>query len=285
MKYDLIVVGGGAAGFFCAIRSAELNAGLKILILEKSSEVLSKVRISGGGRCNVTHACFDPTEMVQHYPRGHKELLGPFNKFLCGDMMAWLSDHGVETKIEDDGRVFPFSNTSQTIINCFLDLCARHDINIITKSGVEKIEHFSNHWSVTTNRENFKTSHLLIASGSSPATWKLLSSLGHRIIAPVPSLFTFTIKNQLLEGLAGISVPMVEVTIKEQKISQSGPLLITHWGLSGPAILKLSAWAARELFYKKYRFEIEINWIGIENDVVLEILNTYPKRQWEKETF
>lgn len=282
MKYDLIVVGGGAAGFFCAIQSAEQNPNLKILILEKSKEVLSKVRVSGGGRCNVTHACFDPVEMAGYYPRGNKELLGPFHTFLCGDMMGWLSDHGVDTKIEDDGRVFPLSNSSETIIHCFLDLCQKYHINITTQTGVENVKRNADYWVIKTTKGEFQSSNLMIASGSSPSAWKMIKQLGHLIVEPVPSLFTFNIKNQLLEGLAGISLPNAEVTIKDSKLNQSGPLLITHWGLSGPAILKLSAWAARELFDQKYQFEILVNWIGLEEDVVLDALQSCKKNHGKK---
>ena len=299
MKFDLIVIGGGAAGFFCAIQSAERNPNLSILILEKSKELLSKVRISGGGRCNVTHACFDPSEMVNYYPRGHKELLGPFHSFLCGDMMAWLSDHGVETKIEDDGRVFPNSNTSTSIIDCFLNLCKKYKIEIITRSGVEKIESISNKWSIETSSASYTCNQILVATGSSPATWKILKQLGHHIIDPVPSLFTFNIKHPLIDGLAGISVPTAEIVIKGEKIQETGALLITHWGLSGPAILKLSAWGARPLFDKKYQFEIEVNWVGMDvedvsgkliklrkNSGKRKVLNTplfgLPKRLWQR---
>ncbi len=273
MIYDVIIVGGGAAGFFCAIQCAERNPNLKILILEKSNKLLSKVKISGGGRCNVTHACFDPREMVNHYPRGNKELLGPFHQFLCGDMMGWLDDNGVATKIEADGRVFPESNQSQTIIDCFMDLCTQRMIKIYTSCSVQKLELLaaseeeqkevvSGVWQVHTKNQMFKTKAVLMAAGSSNAVWKMMAKLGHQIIAPVPSLFTFNIKHPLLKDLQGLSMPNAEVRILTTKFKDSGPLLITHWGLSGPAILKLSAWAARTLHDKKYQFKIAINWLG-----------------------
>lgn len=302
MTYDLIIVGGGAAGFFCALQSAEKNPNLNILILEKSKELLSKVRISGGGRCNVTHACFDPSEMISYYPRGNKELLGPFHRFLCGDMMAWLSDHGVETKIEEDGRVFPASNKSESIINCFNDLCREYKIKILTRCGVSTIATKNEHWHITANSETYTSRKVLIASGSSPATWKTVKSLGHKIITPVPSLFTFNIKHPIIEGLAGISVPNAEVMVSGQKLSEYGPLLITHWGLSGPAILKLSAWGARAFHELNYQFDIKVNWIGKDREIVLHeiqllrqthgrkpILNQklfeIPKRLWHKMIF
>jgi predicted Rossmann fold flavoprotein len=272
MIYDLIIVGGGAAGFFCAVQSAERNPGIKILILEKSKEVLSKVRISGGGRCNVTHACFDPSELVNFYPRGKKELLGPFHKFLCGDMMGWLADHGVETKIEDDGRVFPASNQSQTIIDCFMNLCEKYHVEINTSTGVEKVYHQSSQWQITSKDNVFISNKLLIATGSSPATWKILDKLGHSIIKPVPSLFTFNIKNELIIGLAGISTTNAEISIKDQKLREAGPLLITHWGLSGPAILKLSAWGARIFHDMNYHFTIYVNWLSDEEDTIMKEL-------------
>jgi predicted Rossmann fold flavoprotein len=302
MTYDLIIVGGGAAGFFCAIQSAERNSSMNILILEKSKEVLSKVRISGGGRCNVTHGCFEPAELVTNYPRGNKELLGPFHRFACGDMMEWLSIHGIETSIEGDGRVFPTSNTSATIINCFMDLCKKHNIKIKTSCGVSSIASINDLWHIDTNSDTYRSRKVLVATGSSPSTWKLLKSLGHTIVNPVPSLFTFNIKHPIIEDLAGISVPDAEVFIVGQKINSSGPLLITHWGLSGPAILKLSAWGARAFYESGYHFEIRVNWIGRGSEDALQeiqslrktqggrsILNqplfSLPKRLWRKMVF
>ncbi|MDZ7605704.1 MAG: aminoacetone oxidase family FAD-binding enzyme [Cyclobacteriaceae bacterium] len=239
--YDLAVIGGGAAGFFCAIQCAEPNPRMRILILEKGRDVLNKVRVSGGGRCNVTHACFDPQEMVAHYPRGKKELLGPFHRFLGGDMMQWLSDHGVETKIEEDGRVFPVSDNSETIIRCFLGLCKKHEISIQTSRAVESISKVGDSWIITQITGDMHANNVLISSGSSPATWKMIENLGHKIIEPVPSLFTFNIVHPLLKDLAGVSMENASVTIKGAQVSQQGPILITHWGLSGPSILKLSA--------------------------------------------
>lgn len=302
MTYDLIIIGGGAAGFFCAIQSAELNPNLNILILEKSNELLSKVRISGGGRCNVTHACFEPSEMVTYYPRGNKELLGPFHRFLSGDIIEWLSIHGIETKIEEDGRVFPASNSSETIISCFMDLCKKYQIEIKTSCRVSSITAKNERWNIIANSENYTSRKVLIASGSSPATWKILTALGHKIIHPIPSLFTFNIKHPLIEGMAGISVPNAEVKVLNQKLSENGPLLITHWGLSGPAILKLSAWGARAFHELKYLFDIQVNWVGMDRKYILHeiqlmrkshgnklIMNQKqfetPKRLWHKMVF
>lgn len=282
MIYDLIVIGGGAAGFFGAINCAERNRKKRILILEKSSEVLAKVRVSGGGRCNVTYACFDPSEMILNYPRGDKELLGPFHKFLCGDMMGWLDEHGVETKIESDGRVFPVSNRSATIINCYMNLCQQYKIEIKTSCGVSTIAAENNLLQISSSSGNYVSRNILMATGNSSAAWKMLNSLGHNIVAPVPSLFTFKINHPIIEGLAGISTPNAEVSIKAQKFHEHGPLLITHWGLSGPAVLKISAWAARELFDLKYRFTLIVNWIGMDTDAVLQEIQSTRKIQGGK---
>ncbi len=299
MIYDLIVIGGGAAGFFGAIQCAERNPHMRILILEKASEVLSKVKISGGGRCNVTHACFDPAEMVTNYPRGNKELRGPFHRFLGGDMMDWLSAQGVETKVEADGRVFPLSDTSESIIRCFINLCHQYEIEIKTRCAVSNIAGQEGDWRLETSDGVFVAKKILIASGSSSAIWKQCQSLGHSVIDPVASLFTFKIKDPLIDGLAGISVPSAEVLIKVQKIRETGPLLITHWGLSGPAILKLSAWAARVLRDVDYQFTIEVNWAGEGRETVFQKIEEFrqahgkrtllhhafckiPKRLWQK---
>lgn len=280
--YDLIVIGGGAAGYFCAIQYAERTSGKRILILEKSEKVLSKVRISGGGRCNVTHACFDPQEMIANYPRGNKELLGPFHRFLCGDMMSWLADNGVETKIEDDGRVFPVSDNSESIIRCFENCCRNAGINIITGCGVQQLQTENAIWNIQTHTRLFTAHHILFATGSSPAAWQLLAQLGHTIIPPVPSLFTCNIQHHLLTDLQGIALEQVEVSIPGTALHSHGPLLITHWGLSGPAILKLSAWAARVLAEKAYRFPIQINFCGQDADTVRNTFqifrNTHGKR-------
>lgn len=257
---DLLVIGGGAAGYFGAIQCAERNPNLRIMIVEKSEKVLSKVRISGGGRCNVTHACFDPEELTGYYPRGQKELLGPFHRFMTGDMMEWLSDHGVDTHIEADGRVFPETNSSETIINCFENACKQYDIKVLTGCGVVSLHPATDHWKIVTTQGEFTSHHILFTTGSSPAAWKMLSELGHSIIEPVPSLFTFNIQHHLLTGLQGIALENVQAELPGTTWKSEGPLLITHWGLSGPAILKLSSWGARDLAAKAYRFPVQINW-------------------------
>lgn len=265
--FDMVVVGGGAAGFFAAINLAEQVNNAKIIILEKSNKCLSKVKISGGGRCNVTHACWDPRELVVNYPRGEKALLGPFNSFMCGDMMAWLSDRGVETKIEDDGRVFPESNKSETIIECFYELCKKYNIEIRLSSGMKDFELTEDGiYQIDLGSNKLRAKHLLIATGSSPSVWKLLHAKSINTVAPVPSLFTFNINDPLLKDLPGISFEQAIVKIKNLSLQDSGPLLITHWGLSGPAILKLSAWGARSLAKLNYNFEVIINWTGFSVD-------------------
>lgn len=283
MNYDLLVIGGGAAGFFGAIQCAERNPEMSILILEKSNKLLSKVRISGGGRCNVTHACFDPRDMTAYYPRGNKELRGPFHQFLCGDMMGWLSDQGVETKIEEDGRVFPQSDSSSSIINCFMNLCEKYKIQIKTSHLVTDLNLTQTGWEVHTREEIYTADSVLMTTGSTPAIWDLMAKKGHSIIPPVPSLFTFNIKDKLLTELPGLSVPQAKIKILGTKFEDSGPLLITHWGLSGPAILKLSAWAARELHALDYSFQIAVNWCGEEESTLRNKLQEIRQSQGKKQ--
>ncbi len=259
-SYDIIIVGGGAAGFFTAINAAEAQPKLKIAILERGSEVLSKVRVSGGGRCNVTHACFDPRELVKHYPRGEKELRGPFHSFACGDTIEWFERHGVALKTEEDGRMFPVTDSSQTIIDCFLSATSKYKIDVRTGHSVQSLFKNEKGWKIDTTKGSFSTTSLVMASGSNPKMWEMLHELGHTIVAPVPSLFTFNIKDARIKELPGISA-LATVTIPGTKLAAEGPLLITHWGLSGPAILKLSAWGARILEEKKYNFEIRVNWL------------------------
>ncbi|WP_430614222.1 NAD(P)/FAD-dependent oxidoreductase [Flavobacterium sp. JP2137] len=262
-NYDVLIIGGGAAGFFTAINLAEKTKGIKIAILERGKEVLSKVRISGGGRCNVTHACFDPKELVGFYPRGSKELRGPFNQFCSGDTIEWFEKRGVALKIEDDGRMFPVTDSSQTIIDCFLTATRELNIDLLTGYSVQAVFQKDNSWKVDTNQGAFEANYLVFATGSNPKMWQLLAESGHRIIPPVASLFTFNIKDKRLVDLMGIAAPAT-VKVKGLKLEATGPLLITHWGLSGPGILRLSAWGARELAEKNYQFHIQVNWLTDE---------------------
>ena len=260
-KYDIIIVGGGAAGFFAAINIVENNPKTKVAILERGQEVLTKVRISGGGRCNVTHACFVPNDLVKFYPRGEKELRGPFHQFCSGDTIDWFEKHGVELKIEDDGRMFPISNSSQTIIDCFLTATNKLGIDVLTGQSVQSIFKSENFWKVETSHETFACKNLIMTTGSNPKIWEILQDLGHSVIEPVPSLFTFNIKDARIKDLMGLSA-ITSVKVKNSKLEASGPLLITHWGMSGPGILRLSAWGARELADKKYQFAIIVNWLN-----------------------
>lgn len=260
-KYDILIIGGGAAGFFTAINCAENNPKLKIAILERGKSVLEKVRISGGGRCNLTHACFDPNELVQFYPRGKKELRGPFHQFCSGDTIEWFERHGVALKIEADGRLFPVSNSSQTIIDCFVEATKKLGIAVLTGQSVQSIFKSDNVWKIETPNEQYLCEKIILATGSNPKIWDMLENLGHAIISPVPSLFTFNIKDARIKDLMGVSA-LAKVTVKDSALEAIGPLLLTHWGMSGPAILKLSAWGARILHDKNYQFTICVNWLN-----------------------
>ena len=263
-KKKIIIIGGGAAGFFCA---ANLNENkYSVTILEQNSDVLQKVKISGGGRCNVSHACFDPKELIGFYPRGNKELLSVFHKFQPGDTMDWFEKRNVTLKIESDNRIFPESNSSQTIMDTLIHEIRNKKFEIKTHSVVLDIKHHNQEYLVITNSGEYPADYVIYTTGSSPKSLKILQNLGHKIVEPVSSLFTFNIKNDVLKDLMGTSFPNAEVSIPELKMEESGPMLITHWGLSGPAILKISAWKARELAVLKYRFQILVNFLGMDKD-------------------
>jgi predicted Rossmann fold flavoprotein len=280
--YDVIIIGGGAAGFFTAINFAEKNRSLTIAILERGKEVLSKVRISGGGRCNVTHACFDANELTGYYPRGGKELRGPFHAFAATDTVEWFQQHGVTIKKEEDGRMFPQANTSQAVIDCFLRLQKNLGIQLFTGENVLSVQRENEHWKLSTQQNEFIARSICFATGSSAAMWKLLQQLGHTIISPVPSLFTFNCKDERIINLPGV-VTNASLSIEETKLRTSGPLLITHWGMSGPAILKLSAWGARILHDKAYAFTLIVNWLPTEDiESTLEKLRSLKEQQAQK---
>jgi predicted Rossmann fold flavoprotein len=280
----VIIIGGGAAGYFTAINAKENNPELDITILEKGKDVLQKVKISGGGRCNVTHACFEPKELVKFYPRGEKELLGPFHQFMTGDTFEWFDNRGVPLKIEDDNRVFPEANTSHAIIDCFQNAVDKLNIKVLTNCGVNSINQQENKWIISTKEKTFEADKLVIAAGSSKKVWELCETLDHSIIDPVPSLFTFNINDKRLVDLLGTSVPNATVKIANTKLEASGPLLITHWGMSGPAILKLSAFGARILADKKYQYNVEVNWLSRPTDKVLNVLLNLKKKEPRKTT-
>lgn len=274
--FDFIVVGGGAAGFFAAINAARLAPGKKVVIIEKSSKVLAKVKVSGGGRCNVTHACFDNRELVNFYPRGGKELRGAFSRFNPTQTVEWFKERGVELKTEPDGRMFPVSNSSETILNCLLLEASKLGVSIIMQKEVLEINKTSLGFSIlTNNQELILCSKIIIAAGGSAkdAGYNFIQQIGHKIIPPVPSLFTFNIPNNSIRELMGISVEQVVVSIQGTSIQTKGPLLITHWGFSGPAILKASAWAARQLADCQYNFTVNVNWMaGNKEEFILEEL-------------
>ena len=262
MFVDLIVIGGGAAGFFSAITCAE-NSDKSVLILERTSQLLQKVKISGGGRCNVTHDCLDPRDLATHYPRGEKSLIGPFNRFGPSNTIDWFSSRGVELKTEADGRMFPESNTSQTIVDTLLDAAQNAGVSIKTNEGVTSIERTGERFEVSTDAgHSYTAANVLLATGGtrSAAGAKLAERLGHELLPATPSLFTFKIDDARIDGLAGLSVANAEVRIQNSRLKSQGPVLITHWGMSGPGILKISAWGARELAELSYRFSITVNW-------------------------
>ena len=262
VHFDLVVVGGGAAGFFGAIAAAEMKPGLSILILEKTTKLLSKVRVSGGGRCNVTHHCFEATSLSKHFPRGSKELKLLFRKFQAKDVVEWFESKNVKLKTEEDGRMFPVTNNSQTIIDCFLNETERHQIKIKLHAEVKKITPNENDFILELNTEKIIARKVLIATGgyNNLQSYEWLKPFP--VINPIPSLFTFNDSGNKFKDLMGVSVAQAEVKIAGSKFSETGPVLITHWGLSGPAVIRLSAWAAEYLHEKKYEFTALVNWTG-----------------------
>lgn len=281
---NVLIIGGGAAGFFAAINIAEKNLGYKVTILEKSSKLLSKVRVSGGGRCNVTNARSNPSELVKFYPRGQKKLHSLFKTFSTNDMTEWLAAKGVATKTEPDLRMFPQSNTSQTVIDCFLKAAEKNKVTIVTNASMTSFYQKNDRWIVESGDEEYSADILVIATGSSPSLWGQLEKFGLEIETPVPSLFTFNIEDERLRGLQGLSFENATVKITGTKLEDTGPLLITHWGLSGPAVLKLSAWGARELYKIGYQFKVLVNFLGdLKSEEALDLLRNYsesnPKRK------
>lgn len=299
---QIIIIGGGAAGFFAAINAAMLHSDYQITILEKTNKLLSKVKVSGGGRCNVTHSCFDNNELVKNYPRGNKELLQVFSRFNTTDTIEWFNKQGIQLKTEEDGRMFPESDSSQSIIDCFLNLSKKHRIEIVMQCEVFAIKKEGNHFKLKTSKEDLKCDAVICSTGgfNKAEAYNVIKNLGHKIIEPIPSLFTINLPDDnIKKELQGVSVPFAQVKIKGSKLNYSGPVLITHWGLSGPAVLKLSAFAAQEFYNANYHASILVNWVYPLklSEVELQIKNiqkqnhkalphssaqfNLPKRLWE----
>lgn len=262
------IIGGGAAGFFSALSVKEHHPNSKVTIFEKSNKLLSKVKVSGGGRCNVTHACFSPSQLSKSYPRGGKHLKKAFSIFQTKDTIEWFSRRGVELKAEEDGRMFPTTDNSQTIIDCFLKEASQKNIKILEQSPIRKIVPEKEGYTLHLEGRSEHFNKVIIATGGSPkmSGFYWLQQLGHSISPPLPSLFTFNIPSDQVKILMGLVVENATVRIQGTKLSHSGPVLITHWGMSGPAILKLSAWGAREFAENNYNFNIQINWLSIKSD-------------------
>ncbi|QDG54942.1 NAD(P)/FAD-dependent oxidoreductase [Persicimonas caeni] len=300
--WDAIIIGGGAAGFYGAITCANaLPRRARVLIVERARRVLQKVKISGGGRCNVTHDCFDPKRMATHYPRGNKALIGPLHRFGVRETVRWFTARGVELKTEADGRMFPTTDDSQTVIDCLQDAADRAGVELWTSAGVEAITPIDEGFELALrDGRTVRTRTVLLATGGTRSTSgaSLARSLGHELIPPVPSLFTFHIDDPRIEGLQGLSVDHVEVEVVGEPLANDGPLLVTHWGMSGPAILKLSAWGARELHALDYTFDLQVNWLpGVDCEQRFHKLRAdwgkrqvgsrspfdqLPKRLWER---
>jgi predicted Rossmann fold flavoprotein len=298
----LVVIGGGAAGFFCAVNAARMNPALKVTILEKSNKLLSKVKVSGGGRCNVTHACFDIAEMSKRYPRGQNFVKKTFHQFFTTDTINWFEERGAKLKAESDGRMFPVTDSSQTIIDCLLNEAAKRGVEVLLNREVKKINAQQSIFNVQFSGGDVLTADdVCIASGGYPKSsmFDWLKELGHTIEEPVPSLFTFNLPNHPITKLMGVSVEKAKVKIIGSKLEEEGPLLVTHWGLSGPAVLRLSAWGAKQLAVSSWQFTVNINWLPDYNEQslrekLLQIRNTnaaqkiigknvfgLPNRLWE----
>jgi len=283
METKIAIIGGGAGGFFTALRCG-LNAKkskkkVSITILEASSSFLRKVRISGGGRCNVTHNIFDSNKFIENYPRGHKELKSPFTRFQAQDTVNWFEKRGVSIKHESDGRMFPTTDSSNTIIDCFLKEAKKYNIKLKTHCNIKSIQSMpDNTFTLKTKSDSFMADKIMMATGSAPAGYKLAQSLGHKITDLAPSLFTFKISDPILKDLLGTSFKEASLTLKvgKKKFKQTGPLLITHWGLSGPGVLKLSAWAAREMKAESYSASLLVNWMGsMTSEDITHLLLSY----------
>jgi predicted Rossmann fold flavoprotein len=283
VKQKLIIIGGGAAGFFAAANLSEHLDKVDVTILEATKELMKKIKISGGGRCNVTHACFEPDILASNYPRGERELLSPFHKYACGDTFDWFQKRGVALKIEEDGRTFPETDSSQTIIDCLYKNSIDQGVKLKINSRVDKIEIIANNsFVVHTNDGKTLANHIILATGSNLHIWKMISEMGLKTINPVPSLFTFNTKDSRLRDLSGISFPKVSIEVEGTKLKAEGPMLITHVGLSGPAILRMSAWGAFEFAKAEYKCTIKINFTEYTFKEVMEHLQNMKQSHTKK---
>lgn len=290
----LIVIGGGAAGFFCAVNAARLNPLLSVAIVERSSKLLAKVRVSGGGRCNLTHACFDIAEMSKRYPRGEHFVRKAFHKFFTTDTIEWFESRQILTKAEDDGRMFPSTDSSQSVIDCLMKEANRYKVEIRMNRDVKHLHYVTDQWVITFADGKTETADFVcIATGGQPKAtmFDWIKALGHTIENPVPSLFTFNLPGNEITSLMGVAVPDANIKVIGSKLSQKGPVLITHWGLSGPAVLKLSAWGAREFEALGYDFRILVNWLPAYNEqtfreALLDYKASHPTQQvWNRNPF
>lgn len=286
MQKKIVIIGGGAAGFFAAATLAEKAPGFEVILLEKTQSPLAKVRISGGGRCNVTHSCFDPAALVQNYPRGQRALRGPFSYFQPVDIVGWFEERGVKLKTEEDGRIFPVTDSSETIISCLMHQIQKGGVFFQKGSEVISIEKKGTGFLIgLAQKEPIFSDAIILATGSNHKGHALASSLGHTITPCVPSLFTFVIKHPVLEGLSGISVPQATLSLEGSSLEQTGPLLITHLGLSGPAVLKLSAWGARFLNERSYISILKVSWIKEKEGEALELLHKAKSKEGKVQVF
>jgi hypothetical protein len=282
MQKHLVVIGGGAGGFFCAVNAARMNPTLKVTILEKTTKILSKVKISGGGRCNVTHALFDVIEMSKRYPRGQNFVKKTFHQFFTTDTIQWFESRGVKLKAEKDGRMFPVTDSSQTIVDCLLQEANLYGVEIHMNTEVKQLKPADGKWTmVLSNGTTVRADFVCLATGGYPkaSMFDWLKNLGHQSAEPVPSLFTFNLAKHPITELMGVSVDRARAKIEGSKLAEEGPMLVTHWGLSGPAVLRLSAWGARELADKNYAFKVHINWLPDYNEQSLK----ESMQQWRRQ--
>lgn len=273
MQKHLVVIGGGAGGFFCAVNAARMGPNLRVTILEKTTKILSKVKVSGGGRCNVTHALFDIVEMSRRYPRGQNFVKKTFHQFFTTDTIQWFENRGIKLKAEKDGRMFPVTDSSQTIIDCLLQEASLYGVDIHMNAEVKQLAVDNGQWAIAlANGHQLHADFICLATGGYPkaSMFDWLKGLGHQFAEPVPSLFTFNLPKHPITTLMGVSVEKARVKIESSKLAEEGPVLVTHWGLSGPAILRLSAWGARELAEKNYTFNVHINWLPDYNEQSLK---------------